>query len=269
MDRSEGDIDELYTVGRDVYPSLTLTREVFVAHIHDGRAGVSREHAADLFLACACLAGDTHAIALLEHKFLSQIPLFLSKVERDADVVQELQQSLREKLLVAPTGGRPRLAEYTGSGSLGGWLRVVAVRAALDRRRGQRATIATDEVPESVLSPAVDPELDYLRHRYAEEFRQAFQAALRSLAPKHRTILRLHVVDGLNIEKIGLIYDVHRATVARWIADIRASLFTMTRDDLARRLSLTESEFDSVVRLVGVDLDMSVQRLLGERDPIE
>lgn len=258
------ELDELYELCQAAWPTLTLPKDAFAAHLGRGAEPVNREHVAELFLSCACLAGDPKAISLFERNYLSQIPLFLSKVERDPDAVADVQQSLREKLLVAPAGGVARLAEYTGSGSLGGWLRVVAVRAALDRKRAHKSTVSSDSVPEAVLSPSVDPELDFIRHRYASEFREAFAAAILSLDPKNRTILRLHIVDGLNIEKIGLIYDVHRATVARWIADIRSTLFNKTRDELARRLSLSTNDFDSVVRLVGNDLDASVHRLLTE-----
>ncbi|WP_272459392.1 sigma-70 family RNA polymerase sigma factor [Polyangium jinanense] len=258
--------EDAFVAAQAAWPGVTLDREAFMAYLRErtGEDGAEVAHASDLFLACACLRGDPRAIAFFEAHFLAQVPAFLSRVENDKATIPELLQALREKLLLPSAGGRPKLADYTGQGPLGAWLRVVAVRAALDRKRAQPREVLREEIPDTLLAPSDDPELDYLRVRYAAEFRAAFQDALLSLEPKGRTVLRLHIIDGLNIDRIGVIYGVHRATVARWIADARAWLFERTRGLLSERLSLEPREFESVLRLVGQDLDASVRRILED-----
>jgi len=257
---------DLFTAARATWPGVELDREAFMSHLRERieEAAARDEHASDLFLACACLRGDPKAIAFLEARFLAQVPAFLSRMESDPTAIAELLQALREKLLLPSAGGRPKLAEYTGQGPLSAWLRVVAVRAALDSKRGKPREVLQEEIPDTLLPCSDDPELDYLRVRYAAEFRAAFHDALLGLEPKARTVLRLHILDGLNIDRIGAIYGVHRATVARWIADARAWLFEQTRRLLSDRLSLEPHEFESVLRLVGANLDASVRRLLED-----
>jgi RNA polymerase sigma-70 factor (ECF subfamily) len=76
----------------------------------------------------------------------------------------------------------------------------------------------------------------------------------------------MHVVDGLGIDELGRIYNVHRATAARWLVRIREALFAGTRSALAKHLDLGETEFASLVGVLLSRLDVSVQRVLGEID---
>ena len=68
----------------------------------------------------------------------------------------------------------------------------------------------------------------------------------------------------LGIDHIGKVYDVHRATAARWLTRARESLFEMTRSHLRAELGLDDDEFQSLVRLVRSRLDVSVCRILAE-----
>jgi RNA polymerase sigma-70 factor (ECF subfamily) len=113
-----------------------------------------------------------------------------------------------------------------------------------------------------------DPELDFIRVRYAEPFRKAFAAALEALEPRERTVLKLHLVHRLSIDKIAQVYQVHRATAARWLVDVRERLYDDTRGRLMEQLQLAPRELDSLLALVRSDIDVSVRRILGEgEDP--
>ena len=100
-------------------------------------------------------------------------------------------------------------------------MRVAAVRAALDLMRAGGARNGGDVEPDDLASDESSPELDYVKERYAPQFKAAFQDALRALDSEQRNVLRLHVVEGLNIDEIGALFRVHRSTVARWIAGAR------------------------------------------------
>jgi RNA polymerase sigma-70 factor (ECF subfamily) len=222
----------------------------------------NEEIAADLYLVCACASGDDQALAAFDAHYLGQVPQLVAKVESNAAAADEVKQRVRERLLL-PRDGRIRLAEYGGQGRLASWLRVVALRVALDMRGGRKEAALSDGVSDRLMAND-DPEMEYLRSRYAEQFRAAFVAALGSLQTRERNVLRLHLLDGLNVDRIGQLYDVHRATAARWLAQAREELFRQTRDVLRGELGLTQTEFASIVRLVRSDLDVSICRILRE-----
>jgi RNA polymerase sigma-70 factor (ECF subfamily) len=66
----------------------------------------------------------------------------------------------------------------------------------------------------------------------------------------------------LNVDEIGSLYDVHRATAARWVAAARERLGTRIRDELAAQLKIDVAEVDSIVRLVQSRIDVSLERVL-------
>ena len=111
-------------------------------------------------------------------------------------------------------------------------------------------------------SAAPDPEVDYLKSKYKEEFRDAFQATLVELSNDERNVLKLHYIDGLNIDEIGTAYRVHRATVARWLAHSREKILEETKKRLEQRLKLQSSEVESLIGLVRSQLDVSIHKFL-------
>jgi hypothetical protein len=54
--------------------------------------------------------------------------------------------------------------------------------------------------------------------------------------------------------------------VARWNAKLRERLLTHTRRALLQRLNTSRSEFESIMRLIGSQLDVSIRRHLLGRD---
>jgi RNA polymerase sigma-70 factor, ECF subfamily len=251
---------EAFEAARAVHAGVTVERERYLAFVaeRDG-ARLDDEVAADLYLACACCDGDERALAAFDAIFLSQVPQLLARLESAPAELDEVRQRLRERLFVAG-----KIAEYRGQGRMGSWLRVVAMRTALNLRAGRKEQLGGDERAADALAADDDPELELLRARYKGEFRAAFSAALDGLPPRDRTLLRMQLLDGLNIDAIGQLYGVHRATVARWLGAAREQLFTRTRDHLHRELGVTPAEFASLVRLVRSQLDVSVCRILSE-----
>jgi len=110
---------------------------------------------------------------------------------------------------------------------------------------------------------ADDPEVDYMKRTYSNEFKAAFAAALGTLGAREQTLLRYHHVDGLNIDEIGAIYRVHRVTAFRWIEKAKDQLVKQTLDTLRARLKLPASELDSVLRMIRSQIHLSLVRHLG------
>jgi RNA polymerase sigma-70 factor (ECF subfamily) len=200
----------------------------------------------------------------LEHEYLEPV-LSVSAATPARD---DLRQTVLEKLLLHREGGRRRLEEYSGRSSLRTWIKVVAKRVQLNLARGHasRPTDNVDELSESNLIPAgSDPELDYLRCRYAYEFQLAFRAALRSLDARSTLLLKMHLVERASGSEMAALFGVSRVTVVRWMVGVRQQLLSVTREHLLRERKLSRTEFESVVRLVWKHLNVSLSLL--EREP--
>jgi len=104
-----------------------------------------------------------------------------------------------------------------------------------------------------------------LKSMYAEHVATATREALATLSPRARTLLRLHHLDGLTVDDLGRMYNVHRATAARWLAAAREAVFDETRLRLEATLGIGEDSVVSIVRLVQSQLVLSMRRLLASQ----
>lgn len=224
------------------------------------KEGPSPEHAADLFVVLAALDGDRVALAELRRRLESLTQLLdgfrLSAEERSS----VLDDTLR--LLVAPPA--PRIARYSARGPLDGWLNVVLVRQAINLRNAQQKQVEFDEVLLGTMKVEAEPEIELLKQRFRGEFSAAFRLALGKLSARQRNLLRQHYLDGLTLEELGTLYRVHRATIARNLADARTELLEKTRDEVAQRIGVSRLEVDSIVRLVQSRLDVSATFFLSQ-----
>src|SRR5690348_11426545 len=196
----------------------------------DAAAALSRLHTDDLWLVAAVLAGDATAIAVLDTEAIEPIGRVLSHMQPSAELVDEVKQLVRTKLLL-PDGDRPpRVAEFSGRGELRSWVGVIATREALSLlRKNAKTSTPVDDALLAIPSPLTGPELGFLKERYRDEFRTAFTAALGELAARERNALRHHYVHGLTIDQIATMYGVHRSNAARRIAKARDELLSGTR----------------------------------------
>ena len=172
---------------RRSWPSLAVSPDVFLPFVAQRVAGEQdplpelRElKGSDLYLVCACLEDDPQAVAIFESQYLPEVEAAVSRMETAGAQADDIKQILCQKLLVGDGEGAPKLTRYSGRGELRGWLRVTAVRAALDQLRGQKkGQRALDEnALMNLASPGEDQELQYLKNLYRREFKLAFQRAL-------------------------------------------------------------------------------------------
>jgi RNA polymerase sigma-70 factor (ECF subfamily) len=225
----------------------------------------------DLALAMACAEGNTEAIAQLERQHFGIIDVALAKMPDAQSHKQEIKQQLRQRLFVHTGERQPRIAQYSGRGELRSWLRVAAVRCAINLLKSPqgREVELQDEMLAKLAAPEENQELTHLKEKYRAEFKQAFEASLGELTSRQRNVLRYHYLERLNIDQIGAIYGVHRTTVARWLAKTREDLLAATRRSLMAQLSIERTEFDSIMRLIQSQLDASIERFLETRPDAE
>ncbi len=269
MSEPESVLSAAVAEARRAWPDLVVDEAAFRAHLLDKTKAQSTPLAElclpDLYLAHACAAGVPGAVEALERTQLDLLDGLLARLGATGAHADEVKQRLRERLLVGP---RARIAAYSGRGNLRRWLKVVATREALELLEKQARHVGReDDALEEAVSPRESPELELLKRTYRAEFREAFQEALRALEARPRTLLRYYLIDGLNIDQIGAVYGVHRATAARWIERVREDLLLSTREGLMRRIRVDRGELDSIMRLIQSQLDVSIQRFLVE-DPL-
>lgn len=234
----------------------------------DVAAALSRLRVEDLFLAQWCATGDARAIAAFEQVHRQDLDGVLARFRRLPVTSDELLQSLRIKLFVATGDKPPRIGDYSGFGFLQNWVRVTALRAMVDIARSERARrfeelMADDEL---VSVPELGPDLSsrYSRQEINRAIKQAFARAVANLSPRQRNFLRHAQVDLLTLDQIAALYRVHRATVARVLAQARTELRDTTREELAAALGVSDDGLASMVSAADSRLDLSLSRVLRQ-----
>jgi RNA polymerase sigma-70 factor, ECF subfamily len=111
---------------------------------------------------------------------------------------------------------------------------------------------------------APNPELELIRRKHKQHFATAFVAAMATLSPRERTLLKLHVLDGLPLDQIGPLYKKDKSTISRWLAKAQQQLHDATRAQLVAALKLTPNELESVLRAAQSELSLSLSRLLQD-----
>src|SRR4051794_9235042 len=129
-------VAELVERARTAYPEFGVNPDAFAAHLYakagDDPGAVNVE---DLYLAFASAHGDRNALALIEQRHLAQIGRFIAHLRMQPSFVDEVRQQVRERILIGTATAGPRVAkilDYSGRGPLGAWIRVTAMRQALD-----------------------------------------------------------------------------------------------------------------------------------------
>ena len=246
------------------WPGIVLDEDAFAAHLARlGPAAAAPAFPLDAYLAAACSARDPAALRAFDEQLVARLPEALRRVDSSPAFASEIQQEVRLRLLLGEGEAPPRIARYTGAVPLSAWLRVVALRLAYNAKRGKKAIAPGDAEHTPSRASLDDPEVEYLRAHYKEPFERAFERALAELPKDDRTILRLHYVDGVNIDGIGRVFQVHRATIARWLVRIRGDVLARAKAHLAEAVGADVDEADSVLGAVAADVDVTLSRVLG------
>jgi len=242
-------------------------RALLAASIARGASDLEAR-AADLYLAAACVAGDAAAIAYIDASLPAIVRPALARIGVPACDDDEIVQRVRVALLTRDATGACGLTGYSGRGELRAYLRAVAVRIALKRIERETAPPASDQT--DLLGWIADandsPQLQMIKQRCRGDLRAAFANALATLSARERTLLRQHYVDGLTIDVLGSLHEVHRSTCARWIEAARIKVVRGVRGHLRTTLGLDDRDLESAVALVRSQLDLSLSHHLASRD---
>jgi RNA polymerase sigma-70 factor (ECF subfamily) len=256
-----GNVIAAFEAGRARWPGVDLTLDAFAARVAalDVAAADLALRAAELFLAIGCAAGDRAALRHFEAAFIATVDGRVARFDLSPDKIDELRQRIRTKVLLGPA---PGIRRYSGRAPLAAWLHVTAVRLAIDIAASPALTGADVDLLELV-GPDHTPEVKTAENLYEERFRSALEEIFRQLPGRDKTLLRLHVVDGLNIDAIGAIYGVHRATAARWLVGIRTRVYDRLKKQFVTKWKASSSELRSLVWLLRDRIQITAKRVLA------
>jgi RNA polymerase sigma-70 factor (ECF subfamily) len=263
-------LERAWAKGRTAWPNVELDQDAFARHLRSKIApaaapeDVERLDAAGLYLACACAHGIGSALAELDLHVLAKVPEFLARIQGTSALEDEVRQTLRERLLVAHAPGEPpRIATYSGEGPLSAWVRVAAVRTALNllEKKDERLGHDSRALQGAVAGTTPEQEVS-VSHQHAM-FREVLEQAVSALPAEQRTALRLHFAEGMTGDEIGEKLGISRATVTRWLSTARSFLLRETRRLLEGRLRLSPAEAESFIATARSRLDLSLSVLLA------
>jgi RNA polymerase sigma-70 factor len=268
-------LTQVWESARARWQGVNLSPELFMRHLAERLPEVGPGSTVEsvlgqmsldeLYLACACLHQVPLSAEAFEQHYLRKLPGLLRHRERSAAAIDEICQLTGVKLLVASAeGGPPKIAGYTGKGALMNWVRVIAAHvASREREKGGREDSQDEEVIGRQLG-VEDPRSRFLKDHHREDLRQAMREAFASLSEDERYHLRLYYVDGLSGYEMAPLLGTSQPTVARRLASIREKIHTQTRRHLQEKLGLNQQEFQSFMKLVDSQFDLSLSKLLGE-----
>jgi RNA polymerase sigma-70 factor (ECF subfamily) len=256
------EVGRLWRAGVARWPDIQLDEARFAEMVGDTVAAATAElDAGELYFACAWSDGIAAAARAFDREYVPPLRRRLGRMGLSDSDIEEVAQRVRERLLRRAPGGAATLLRYAGQGKLRSFVVVVGTRIALDSIRGARHERSDEDALLALASPS-DPRAEAMRREAQAGFREAFEVALQALAPRERTALRLHIIDGLRVDEIADFYRVHRVTVSRWLGTARLKILERTREVARERFGMSGSDFETAFS--GSRLSLSLDRLLAD-----
>jgi RNA polymerase sigma-70 factor, ECF subfamily len=260
LTRNEGNppvtLEEAFVSARRVWPHISLSFrqfQDFVTLPHDGWTVPA--YPADVYLCTGCVNGHGDAYRALQAAYFSSLRAVIYRVTGDRPAVDDVLQDVCTRLFV---GEAAKLRTYRGSGTLGGWLRRVAVRASQDYQREKWAQRDRLRKLARVAPDDASPEAPSSLQRHTTLGEQAWCGAIGLLDAADKQLLHHYFVSGLSIDILGAMYEVHRATIARRIQRVAQLVHRRARKALAGHFpELDTGDLDALVRQLCRDSDLA------------
>ena len=251
-------------IARARHPETTGDLSAFVAHLGELCGGEEDRLPGlvgpDLWLAHATVSGCPRALRCFERDVFG--PRVSAMARRfDHALVEDVAQSLRLRLVAE---AEPLLLAYRGRGSLQGWVSISLARAlAKQQRRADRHRGADVSSLADALVADADLHAATERAEAKDALSRALRDAVEALDAPTRLLLKLHICDGLTIDDLARLHDIHRATASRRLERARRALADRTRGLLANTYGLQEREIDSLLRAARSSFESLMQTFLA------
>lgn len=258
--------------GRAAWPEFAVSPEEMVRVAADRLASASSDatesdldavDVAELYIAVACARGDRSAVAQFRTRYFEPVVSSLRKIGLGGAQIDDVWQTVCDRLLVPRGAEPPRILRYAGKSELRGLVRVAATRLALQWRQRESSRAVGEDWLDRLPADDADPELHAIKLQHRSELKEELEAAIASLTPRERMFLRLHLVERLGIDAIGVVCSVHRATAARSIARAKEALAARVRARLMARWRVADADLPALQALVASQVDLSLPRMLA------
>jgi RNA polymerase sigma-70 factor (ECF subfamily) len=235
-------------------------------------------NADDLCLAAACAKGDDVAWEDFFRDYRNYMVSVARTMTQDAGAAEQLADSTFAELYGLRESGGARVSKfsfYSGRGSLRGWLRAVVFQLSADHHRQSSRLVQTEE-PEDMDRLALAAEkperrtatdLDYVRDRYRDAVVASLRQAIADLDARERLLLAYYYYDEMTLREIGQLFDVHEATISRWLTKVQKRIRKLVEKGLARDHRFNRREVAEAIELAGEQLDITVGDYLLESVP--
>jgi RNA polymerase sigma-70 factor, ECF subfamily len=197
---------------------------------------------------------------------------------QDAGAAEQLADSTFAELYGLRESGGARVSKfafYSGRGSLRGWLRAVVFQLSADHHRQSSRLVQTEE-PEDMDRLALAAEkperrsttdLDYVRDRYRDGVVASLRSAIADLESRERLLLAYYYYDEMTLREIGQLFDVHEATISRWLTKVQKRIRKLVEKGLARDHRFNRREVAEAIEQASEQLDITVGDYLLESVP--
>jgi RNA polymerase sigma-70 factor (ECF subfamily) len=261
-DLSATELDDAYGRGRTAWPLIALKHERFSTRAIEltvSPLGL-QNWASDFYLACAAGEGIEKAIDLIDQRYVAHLTARIRRLGARSDDTADVLQLVRQRLFV---GNGARIRAYNARSPLEQWIKLVGIRTAVDRHRAEEKSRRVAR--QSIDNPAraqSDVAETLFKHRYRAEFALVLARQLASLSPRDRTVIRLHLVDGLSLEAIAASKGIHRVTVARWLWRAGESMLAGLQRHFKETYGMPPKECQSLAHLLQSQLSLDLAFLL-------
>jgi RNA polymerase sigma factor (sigma-70 family) len=160
---------------------------------------------------------------------------------------------------------------------LRGWLRAVVFQLFADHHRQSSRLVQTEE-PEDMdrLAQVAErterrpkPDLDYVRDRYRDAVSASLRQAIADLESRERLLLAYYYYDEMTLREIGKLFDVHEATISRWLTKVQRRIRKLVEKGLARDHRFNRREVAEAIELAAEQMDLTVGDYLLETVPAD
>lgn len=234
---------------------------------------LSQLHWQELYLTTACERGIDVAWNIFHSQYRGTILKTAMRSACNASEGQEIADSfLSELFLPSQTGsseGEKKIGQYSGIGSLEGWIKVVIARQSIDRIRAQKRQVPIDDL--EVEPPSLDQSartdsriLEHDKQRALQMVSSGLTEALRHLEPQQKIILQLYYLQQVTLKEIGAFLKVHESTASRKIDRLKTQLLASVSDHLQEKFKIKKREVRHLIGLARSHIELDLKQILTE-----
>lgn len=227
----------------------------------------------DICLAVACAKGDESAWEDFFNEYRAYMVNIARGMTQDAGAAEQLADSTFAELYGLRESDGERVSKfsfYSGRGSLRGWLRAVVYQLSADMHRQSNRFVQTEE-PEDMDRMArasalpereANTEVAFIRERYRAAVSDSLSRAVSELESRERLLLVYYYYDEMTLREIGALFDVHEATISRWLAKIQKRVRKLVERSLMRDHRFNRREVGEAIQLAAEQMDINVREYL-------